>query len=60
MTSKELVKLLEQNGWILVRHGKGGHQLFGKGEERVVVPFHGIKELKKGTLHAILKKAGLK
>lgn len=59
LTSKQVIKLLIQAGFQL-DHTTGSHYIFyhpsyGK---RVVVPFHS-KNLPKGTLHAILKQAGL-
>jgi predicted RNA binding protein YcfA (HicA-like mRNA interferase family) len=59
LTPKELVKLLEQNGFVFDR-SKGSHQIYFNQEKklRVVVPMHN-KDLPTGTLHAILKQAGI-
>jgi predicted RNA binding protein YcfA (HicA-like mRNA interferase family) len=56
----ELIRLLEDNGFMLVRH-KGAIRYFGKsGWPRLIrVDFHGPKEVPKGTCHAILKAAGI-
>ena len=59
MTGKELIKILKSNGWILDRI-RGSHYILIKGNETVVVPVHGNKDIPKGTLENILKKAGLK
>ncbi len=59
MTGKELIKKLKNNGWILDRI-KGSHYILIKGNETVVVPVHSNKDIPKGTLDNILKKAGLK
>ncbi len=59
MTGKELIKKLKNNGWILDRI-KGSHNILIKGNETVVVPVHSNKDIPKGTLENILKKAGLK
>jgi predicted RNA binding protein YcfA (HicA-like mRNA interferase family) len=59
MTGKELVKLLERNGFYL-DHVTGSHHIMRKGSVTVPVPVHGKAEVPKGTAHAILKKAGLK
>jgi predicted RNA binding protein YcfA (HicA-like mRNA interferase family) len=59
MTGKELITLLKKNGWIIDRI-KGSHHILVKGTETLVVPVHGKKEIPKGTLTNILKKAGLK
>ena len=60
ITGKKLCKILEENGWELVRIS-GSHHVFAKdGEEaKIVVPVHGNREIKTGLLKAILKTAGL-
>ena len=55
-----LITLLIQNGFVLVR-AKGSHQIFrnpitGK---TIIVPVHGGKDMKKGTLLRIIKQAGI-
>ncbi|HEY6873826.1 MAG TPA: type II toxin-antitoxin system HicA family toxin [Geobacteraceae bacterium] len=59
MTGKELIKLLQQQGWILDRI-QGSHHILIRGNETLSVPVHGNSDLKKGTLHAIKKQGGLK
>ena len=58
--SKQIIKLIEQEGWVLVS-GKGSHHQFKhpikKG--RVTVP-HPKKDLNIKTANSILKQAGLK
>jgi len=57
-SGSQLVKALHRSGFV-VDHQRGSH-IFLHNLERnisVIVPNH--KELKKGTLHNILKKAGL-
>ena len=60
ISGKKLCKLLEENGWQLVRIS-GSHHVYTKdGEDaKIVVPIHGNKEIKTGLLRAILKTAGL-
>lgn len=60
MTGKELAKLLEKNGWILLRIN-GSHHVYGKPEinTKISVPIHGNKDLKIGLLRHFLKQAGL-
>jgi predicted RNA binding protein YcfA (HicA-like mRNA interferase family) len=54
---KELVKILERNGFVLTRQ-KGSHARYKHPDGRMVsVPMH-IQELPKGTLHSILKQSG--
>ena len=59
LTPKELIKLLEQKGFVFDR-AKGSHQIYINAEKklRIVVPMHN-KDLATGTLHAILKQAGI-
>lgn len=60
ISGKKLCKILEENGWKLVRIA-GSHHVFAKQGEtaRIVVPVHANKEIKVGLLKAILKTAGL-
>lgn len=60
MTSKQMIKLLEQHGFEYIR-SNGSHRKYynpatGK---TVIVPYHN-QALKKGTEQNILKQAGLK
>jgi len=57
----ELVRLLEQNGFELVRE-KGSVRYYGKPkvDKLIRIDYHGFKEVPKGTCDAILKAAGLK
>ncbi|MDR2879380.1 MAG: type II toxin-antitoxin system HicA family toxin [Fusobacteriales bacterium] len=57
-TSKEIIQLLETNGWVHVRT-KGSHWVFKKEGESIPVQ-HPRKDVPKGTLNSILKRAGLK
>lgn len=59
LTPKEIVKILKQKGFVLDR-SRGSHQVWlhpisGK---RAIVPMHN-KDIPTGTLHAILKQAGI-
>ncbi len=58
MKGKELVKLLQKEGWALDRVN-GSHHILVKGGKSVSVPVHNT-DIQKGLLHAIMKKAGLK
>lgn len=60
MTPKEIIKLLEENGFEFVA-SNGSHRKYRneKTKKTVIVPFH-AKDLKKGTEQNILKMAGLK
>ncbi len=61
MKSSELLRLLEQDGWYVIRQS-GSHIFMGHPEKpgRLSVPFHGAKEVKKGLLRAILNQANIK
>ncbi len=59
MTGRQLLKLLTTNGWQVDRI-RGSHYIVMKGNKTISVPFHGSKDLPKGTLNAILKEAGLR
>lgn len=58
---KEVIKLLEQNGWYLART-KGSHRQFKHQTKSGVVTVAGKESLDvpRGTLNSILKQAGLK
>ncbi len=58
-TPKEIVDILIAHGFELVRT-KGSHCVYANREngKRTVVPMHN-KDLKKGTLHGILKQADI-
>ena len=59
MKPRELIKILEKEGFVFVRQS-GSHAIYKKsGNKIIVVPIHS-KEIPKGTLNGILKDAGLK
>lgn len=59
MKAKELIRLLEKEGFLFVRQS-GSHAIFKKlGNKIIVVPIHS-KDIPTGTLNGILKDAGLK
>ncbi|MCG8309273.1 MAG: type II toxin-antitoxin system HicA family toxin [Cytophagales bacterium] len=62
MKVKEIIKLIESNGWYFVGQ-KGSHRQYKHKDRagRVTVPDHGKNnDLAKGTENSILKQAGLK
>ncbi len=59
LTGKEMIKLLLENGWTILRI-EGSHYRMGKGTKKVTVPVHGNKNLAPGLLNKILKDTGLK
>jgi predicted RNA binding protein YcfA (HicA-like mRNA interferase family) len=60
MSGKELAKLLEANGWNLLRV-QGSHHIYGKtgNTSRISVPIHRNQDLKIGLLRNLLKTAEL-
>lgn len=59
MNGKELIRLLEQNGWKLNRI-HGSHHVMIKGGQTEIIPVHGSREVGKGLAERILKRTGLK
>jgi predicted RNA binding protein YcfA (HicA-like mRNA interferase family) len=61
MKCSELLRLLKSDGWFEVRQ-KGSHVIMRHPVKPgpLIVPNHTTKEIKKGLLHDILKKAGIK
>ena len=62
MKTKQIIKQLELEGWVLVRQ-KGSHKQYKHWQkaELITVPDHGgNKELSRGVLNDIMKKAGWK
>jgi predicted RNA binding protein YcfA (HicA-like mRNA interferase family) len=60
MKVRDVIKRLEEDGWVLVRDN-GSHKIFKKQGEifDVVVPGHGRDDLAPGTLSDIRQKSGL-
>ena len=58
MTGRELVKRLKDAGWKETSI-RGSQHKFEKDGRTVIVPVHGNRDVPTGTLHAILKQAGL-
>jgi len=59
LTAKDIVRLLTEHGFILDRQ-KGSHAIYklSDGTKRVIVPMHN-RDLPEGTVHSILKQAGI-
>jgi predicted RNA binding protein YcfA (HicA-like mRNA interferase family) len=56
-TGKELIRLLEQHGYQVVRV-RGSHHFLEAGAQRTCIPVHGHGVLKIGTLRSILRDIG--
>jgi predicted RNA binding protein YcfA (HicA-like mRNA interferase family) len=57
---RDIVKLIEQDGWFLKR-SSGSHHIYKHPSKpgTVVVAYHGAKDLPEGTVKSILRQAGL-
>ncbi|MCH3965273.1 MAG: type II toxin-antitoxin system HicA family toxin [Clostridium sp.] len=61
MNSKEIVEIAQSKGWE-VKTQRGSHiKLVHKNFPKpVIIPYHGTKEIPRGTLNSILRRLGLK
>ena len=61
MKAKEVEKLIKADGWYEVRSNSGSHRQYKHPAKKgkISIPFH-PGDLPPGTLHSILKQAGLK
>jgi predicted RNA binding protein YcfA (HicA-like mRNA interferase family) len=59
MTGKEVIKILTDHGWELLRIN-GSHHRMGHGGLRTTVPVHGKQDLGRGLLAAIEKQTKVK
>ncbi len=61
MTFNELIRLLEQNGFRMIKE-KGSVRYYWKDGciNLIRVDYHGRKEVPTGTLYSIIKAAGIK
>jgi len=59
MNGKQVVKKLEEYGWVVLRI-QGSHYRLGKSEKRTTVPIHGAKDIGKGLIAAIERQTGVK
>lgn len=55
--AKEVIRALEKAGFSFARQ-KGSHRIYVKDKIGVTVPYHS-RDLRKATLHKIIKQAGL-
>jgi predicted RNA binding protein YcfA (HicA-like mRNA interferase family) len=60
MTYREIARIVEQDGWVWKR-SKGSHRVYIHPTKygRVIIAYHGSKDIPEGTLKSILKQAGL-
>jgi len=60
VSSTDLIRLLREAGWEIVRVRGSHHQFKHPTKPGVVTVPHPKKDLSKGLVHAVLKQAGLK
>lgn len=60
MDGKRVVRLLQKFGWTDTNTQGSHHKLKKPGFPPIIVPVHGKKDLKPGTLHCIEKVTGVK
>lgn len=60
MKNSELIRLLKSKGCYFVKHGKEHDKWFSKINNQYFRVLRHAKEVKTGTVEAILKKAGIK
>jgi predicted RNA binding protein YcfA (HicA-like mRNA interferase family) len=61
MKFSELIRLLEKNGFTLLREKASIRYYSRRGHDKLIrVDYHGAKEVPTGTCKAILKAAGIK
>ncbi|NHC35026.1 type II toxin-antitoxin system HicA family toxin [Scytonema millei] len=60
ISGKRLCKIVERKGWVLQRI-KGSHHIYTKSEANQIlsIPVHSDRDLKVGTLRALMKIAQL-
>jgi len=61
MKVKDVIKMIEQDGWFMVRR-KGSHRQYRHSYKKglVTIAGHLNDDLDKGTLNSVFKQAGLK
>ena len=57
MKRKDLIRLLESNGWRLLRNG-ANHDIYTNGQRMEPIPRHG--EIKEQLAKSIIRRQGLK
>jgi predicted RNA binding protein YcfA (HicA-like mRNA interferase family) len=60
MHSRELIKMLEKDGWKMVRITGSHHHFRHPTKPGTVTVGHPQRDIKKGTLNSIMKQSGLK
>jgi predicted RNA binding protein YcfA (HicA-like mRNA interferase family) len=58
MNSREIIKRLESDGWVLVRVKGSHHQFRRPGMAGLVTVVHPLRDIPPGTLRSIYRQAG--
>lgn len=58
VSGKEMLRFLEREGFAVLRI-RGSHHFLNRGDTDTVVPVHGNRPLKMGTLRKILRNIGM-
>jgi predicted RNA binding protein YcfA (HicA-like mRNA interferase family) len=61
LTYRDIVKRLKKLGFRFYRQGKGSHELWVRDNDGKVIPLpkHGSKEIRRGTVRAIIRELEL-
>jgi len=61
LTASDVIRVLKKAGFVFDRQAKGSHEIWYNPvtKRRTTIPNHPGSDIKKGTLKAILKEAGL-
>jgi len=55
MKSSELIRIAERYGWKLSGQDGTSHREYEKNGRKIIIPYHGAKEVPTGTCKTILK-----
>ena len=55
MKSSELIRIAQKYGWKLSAQDGTSHREYEKNGEKIIIPYHGAKEVPTGTCKHILK-----
>jgi len=55
MKSSELIRIAQEYGWKLSKQDGTSHREYEKNGRKIIIPYHGAKEVPTGTCKTILK-----
>jgi predicted RNA binding protein YcfA (HicA-like mRNA interferase family) len=59
VTGQRLIRAMERDGWVVIRHGKHTQVQHTLGKQVISIPVHGSRAIAPGTLRNILDQAGM-